>query len=103
MFSMRHGTILAETRIPYRKWAIAIYLYSTNLKGISSMKTYRELGISQKSAWLMLQRLRKATETEGGAFSGPVEVDETLYRRETRKHVQRNPQGVEGHGPGWHR
>ena len=86
MFSMRHGTILAETRIPYRKWAIAIYLYSTNLKGVSSMKMHRELGISQKSAWFMLQRLRKATETEGEAFSGPVEVDET-YMGGKRKNM----------------
>ena len=77
MFTLRMGTVMEGTKIPYRIWAIGIYLFTTNIKGISSMRLHRELGIGQKAAWFMLARLRKAAETGAGAFSGPVEVDET--------------------------
>ena len=76
-FTLRTGTVMERTRLPYRLWAIATYLFTTNLKGVSSMKLYRELGITQKSAWFMLHRLRRAAEAGNGAFAGPVEVDET--------------------------
>ena len=58
-FSVRTGTAMAHTKIPLRKWAIAIYLELTSLKSISSMKLHRDLGISQKSAWFMLHRIRE--------------------------------------------
>ena len=77
MFTLRKGTIMEGSKLPYRAWAIAIYLYTTNIKGISSMRLHREIGISQKAAWFMLHRLRKAAETRSGVFSGPVEADET--------------------------
>ena len=77
MFTLRMGTIMEGTKLPYRVWAIGLYLFTTNLKGISSMKLHRELGITQKSAWFMLHRLRNAVESGSGMFSGPVEVDET--------------------------
>ena len=77
MFTLRMGTVMERSRLPYRLWAIGIYLFMTNLKGVSSMKLHRELGITQKSAWFMLHRLRKAAESGAGVFSGPVEVDET--------------------------
>ena len=77
MFTLRKGTVMEGTKLPYRVWAIGLYLFTTNLKGISSMKLHRELGITQKSAWFMLHRLRNAVESGSGMFSGPVEVDET--------------------------
>ncbi len=55
--------------MPYRIWAIGIYLFTTNIKGISSMKLHRELGIGQKAAWFMLHRLREAYQT---AYSGAI-------------------------------
>ena len=64
------------SNLPYRVWAVAIYLFTTNIKGISSMKLHRELGISQKSAWFLLHRLRHASEMGTGLFAGPVEADE---------------------------
>ena len=77
MFTLKMGTIMEASNLPYSAWAVGIYLFTTNIKGISSMKLHRELDISQKAAWFMLHRLRKAFELEVGPFSGPVEVDET--------------------------
>ena len=50
-FSTRTGTTMADSKLGYQKWAIAIYLVTTSLKGVSSMKLHRDLGITQKSAW----------------------------------------------------
>ena len=76
-FSVKTGTVMHSSNIPLRKWALASYLMSTSLKGVSSMKLHRDLGITQKSAWHMAHRIRKAWESGGGLFSGPVEFDET--------------------------
>ena len=76
-FSVRTGTALANSKIPLRKWAIAVYLCLTSLKSVSSMKLSRDLGITQKSAWFMLHRIRQAWSTDdSGPYRGPVEVDE---------------------------
>ena len=65
------------TKLDYRIWAIAIYLCLTNLKGVSSMKLHRDLDITQKSAWHLAHRLRKAFEVGNPLFYGLVEADET--------------------------
>ncbi len=77
MFTLKMGTVMESSKLPYRVWAIGIYLFATSLKGVSSMKLHRELGITQKAAWCMLHRLRKTKASGAGWFSGPVEVDET--------------------------
>ena len=76
-FSVRTGTVMQSSNLGYQIWAMAIYLCLTSLKGVSSMKLHRDLNITQKSAWHLAHRLRKALESRGGMFSGPVEVDET--------------------------
>ena len=76
-FSVRTGTVMAQSKIPLRKWAFAIYLCATSLKGVSSMKLHRDLNITQKSAWFLAHRIREAFEAEGGLFTGPIEADET--------------------------
>lgn len=59
-FSVRTNSVMHRSRIPLRKWAIATYLWATSLKGVSSMRLHRDLGITQKSAYHMAQRLREA-------------------------------------------
>ncbi|MDE0212132.1 MAG: IS1595 family transposase [Boseongicola sp.] len=107
-FSVRTGTCMEASNLGFQVWAIAIYLLSTSLKGVSSMKLHRDLGITQKSAWHLAMRLRKALEDDGvdlPQFSGPVEADETYVagkrknmslskRRELKKAgVGRGPAG----------
>ncbi|MCY4128048.1 MAG: IS1595 family transposase [Gammaproteobacteria bacterium] len=101
MFTLRMGTVMEGTKLKYRIWAIGIYLFTTNLKGISSMKLHRELGVGQKAAWFMLQRLRKAAETGPGSFSGPVESDETYFggirkNMSKAKRAKTNQRGTHG-------
>ena len=77
-FSVRTGTAMADSKLGYRTWAVAIYLVTTSLKGVSSMKLHRDLGITQKSAWHLAHRIRQAWGENGDApLGGPVEVDET--------------------------
>ncbi len=77
MFSLRSCNIMDGSKLGYQTWAITIYLVTTDLKGVRSMKLHRALEITQKSAWHLAHRLRKAFEGVNPLFSGPVEADET--------------------------
>ncbi len=77
MFSLRTGTVMQSSKLGYQVWAIAIYLVTTNLNGISSMKLHQDLGITQKTAWHLAHRLRISFEQDAGLLNGVVEVDET--------------------------
>jgi len=82
-FTVRTGTIFERSHVPLDKWLYAIYLLVTSRKGVSSLQLSKEIGVTQKTAWFMLQRLREAcgTEDDGGGFlSGIVEADEFSYR-----------------------
>ena len=99
-FSVRTGTAIASSKIPLRKWAIAIYLCLTSLKSVSSMKLHRDLDISQKSAWFMLHRLREAwVPTGNDQFAGPVEVDETYMGGKRANMSKAKRKTLEGRGP----
>ena len=81
--SLCQDALLHSSNLPLSKWAIAFFLYSTNLKGVSSMKLHRDLGIAQSSAWYMAHRIREMWTAETEKFTGPVEVDETAGKRPT--------------------
>lgn len=80
-FTIRTGTIFERSHIPLEKWLYAMYLLQTARKGISSLQLSKELGITQKSAWFMLHRLREACDVEAVKLDGVVEADETYLGR----------------------
>jgi transposase-like protein len=79
-FSIKVGTIFEDTKIPLRKWMAAIWLITTHKKGIASTTLARDIGVTQKTAWFMLHRLRHAARTRSfnRPLSGTIEVDETF-------------------------
>ena len=80
-FSVKKGTVMERSHISYQKWAIGTYLVATNLKGVSSMKIHRDLGMTQKSAWFMIHRLRESWKKLAGVdkMDDPVEIDEAFF------------------------
>ena len=104
-FSAKIGTALEGSKLPFRKWVFAMYLESTSLKGVSSMKLHRDIGVTQKTAWHMLHRLRQSwSVTNGGRvrFTGPVEVDESYFggKRKNMSNAKRKALAEAEVGPG---
>lgn len=98
-FTVRTGTIFERSHIPLDKWLYTMYLIATARKGISSMQISKELGITQKSAWFMLQRIREACGNgKGGGemLSDIVEADETYLGG---KKKNRHASAKKGLGP----
>jgi transposase-like protein len=100
-FTVRTGTIFERSHVPLHKWIYAMYLLVTARKGISSMQLAKEIGITQKSAWFVLHRLREAC---GGRdltkLAGIIEIDETFIggleknkHKHKKLHAGRGPVG----------
>jgi len=76
-FTVRTGTIFERSHVPLHKWVYSMYLLVTARKGISSMQLAKEIGITQKSAWFVLHRLREACGDDLPKLQGIIEIDET--------------------------
>ncbi|HXB12590.1 MAG TPA: IS1595 family transposase [Bacteroidia bacterium] len=87
-FSVTVGTIFENSKIPLRYWFAAIYIATAHKKGISSHQLSRDLGITQKTAWFILQRVREMLKVEApNMVDGTVELDETgVGGKERNKH-----------------
>jgi transposase-like protein len=98
-FSIKVGTIFENTKVPLRKWFLAIFIMTTHKKGASSLQLARDIKVTQKTAWFMLHRIRKATQL--GDFNdkldGTVEMDETyIGGLEKNKHFCKKTKGTQG-------
>jgi transposase-like protein len=87
-FTATVGTVFERSKIPLTKWWLAMHLIGSSKKGISSYQLHRMLGISYKSTWFMMHRIREAMRTGGIAPMGGggdiVEIDETYIGRKER-------------------
>ena len=96
--SIKVGTIFEDSKIPLRKWFIAIWLITSHKKGIASTTLDKDLKVTQKNAWFMLHCLRLAARTRSfnRPLEGTVEIDETFVggkEKNKRQNAGRDPVG----------
>ena len=78
-FTVQTGTVFEKSKVPLRKWLYAVYLLQTARKGVSSLQLSKQIGVTQKTAWFMLHRLREACKAGSFKMSGSVTSDETYF------------------------
>ena len=116
-FSVKVGTIFEDSPIGLDKWLAVIWMLANDRNGISSYEVARAVGVTQKTAWFMLDRIRLAMQTQTfDKLSGQVEIDETFIGGKARnqheykkKHIGTGGMGkaavmglLERHGPDGH-
>jgi len=99
-FTIKTGTVFGQSKLPLRKWFVAIYLLSTYNKGISSVQLAKQIGVTQKTAWFMDHRIRSAMKQNKGQLFGTIEMDETYVGGlEKNKHLSKRKSGTQGRNP----
>jgi transposase-like protein len=99
-FSIKLGTLFEDSPLGLDKWLPAVWLLSNCKNGISSYEIKRDLGVTQKTAWFMLSRIRLGLQSEGGGIlGGEVEVDETFIGGKSRNmHKAKRERVIKGRG-----
>ena len=99
-FSVKIGTIFEDSPIGFEKWLPTIWMIANCKNGVSSYEIHREIGVTQKTGWFMLQRIRLAMQTGSFMkFSGEVEVDETFIGGLARNmHKHKRAKKIKGTG-----
>ena len=96
-FTIKVGTIFENSKIPLRKWFLAMYLLTTNKKGISSIQMSNQLGVTQKTAWYIVHKLRNIVFNENMNFNGIIEIDETyIGGKEANKSLDKKTPNSQG-------
>ena len=101
-FSIKAGTVFEDSPIGLDKWLPAVWMIAGAKNGISSWELHRAIGVTQKTAWFMLHRIRLAMQDEkhGGKLGGEVEVDETFIGGKARNmHASERAEKIKGRGP----
>lgn len=101
-FTLKTGTIFEDSPLGLDKWLVAVWMLANCKNGASSWEMHRTLGVTQKTAWFMLHRIRLALQdTEaGGKLGGEVEVDETFIGGKARNtHADKRAEKIKGRGP----
>jgi transposase-like protein len=96
-FSLTVGTIFQDTKVPLKKWFIALYLFSSHKKGISSIQLSKDIGVTQKTAWNMLQRIRLLCKQDKTPLEGEIQADETFVGGKNKnRHPDKKVKGSQG-------
>ena len=98
-FTIRTKTVFGESKLPLRKWYMAVYLLATSNKGISSVQLAKQVGVTQKTAWFIDHRLRSAMKQNKGQLFGTIEADETFIGGKAKNmHVNQRKLKITGTG-----
>ena len=97
-FSVKTGSVMQDSKLGCLTWLVAMYLLAVGLKGQSSLRLHRDLGVCQKTAWYLAHRIRRTYGDRLPQFSGPVEVDETFIGGKRRNMPKAKREALSGRG-----